>query len=50
MNEDIMRTAADLVVDTASEIQAENIHLLDVRGVSEFSDYFVIYLPYPLDT
>ena len=42
MNEDMMRTAADLVVDTASEIQAENIHLLDVRGVSEFSDYFVI--------
>ena len=42
MNEDKMRTAADLVVDTASEIQAEDIHLLDIRGVSEFSDYFVI--------
>ncbi len=42
MNEDRIRTAANLVVETASEIQAENIHLLDLRGVSEFSDYFVI--------
>ena len=42
MNEDKMRTAAELVVDTEYEIQAEDIHLLEIRGVRESSDYFVI--------
>ena len=36
------RSASDLAVDSAANLQAENIHLLDVRGISDFADYFVI--------
>ena len=39
---DPSRSAADLAVDSAAYFQAENIHLLDLRGLSDFSDYFVI--------
>ena len=36
------RSASDLAVESAANLQAENIHLLDVRGLSDFTDYFVI--------
>ena len=39
---DTGREAADIAVHSAVELQAENIHLLDVRGISEFADYFVV--------
>ena len=48
LNEDNIRTidhgrsASDLAVESAANLQAENIHLLDVRGLSDFTDYFVI--------
>ena len=39
---DQCRSASDLAVESAENLQAENIHLLDVRGLSDFTDYFVI--------
>jgi ribosome-associated protein len=35
-------TVAHLVVDAASDKKAQDILLLDVRGVASFTDYFVI--------
>lgn len=35
-------SVAELVVDAASDKKAQDIVLLDVRGVASFTDYFVI--------
>ena len=42
LTEDIIRQAADTAVDISSELQAEDIRLMDVRGISDFADYFVL--------
>ena len=42
LTEDTIRQAADTAVDISSELQAEDIRLMDVRGISDFADYFVL--------
>ena len=45
MRDAVLADTADyarLAVDTASDRQASDIVLLDIRGVSDFADYFVI--------
>ena len=42
LTEQIIRHASDAAVDVSSELQAEDIRLMDVRGISDFADYFVI--------
>ena len=40
--EEKTRNAANIAVDISSELQAEDIRLMDVRGISDFADYFVL--------
>jgi ribosome-associated protein len=42
INQNSGRFATDLAKEAASEIQAENIHVIDVREISSFTDYFIV--------